>query len=292
LPAGRNKPANTMTVDVSPFDGALGAEVGGVDLSIDLDGAIVRHIRAAWRDHLVLLFRGQDLQARHLSAFGRRFGDLDSVPAWDGAHPDGEPELLVVSNVEQDGKLIGVLGSGEAEWHSDMSYLEKPPTASVLYGVEVPDAGGDTGFLNMYTALDELPGDLRQAIEGRSLNHASSYDSTGKLRPGAKPVGDVSEAPGAHHPIIRKHPESGREALYLGRRNNAHVVGKTVADSDSLLNALWVHATRDRYTWTQKWRPGDVLMWDNRCTMHRRSAFDAKARRIMYRAQIKGDKPV
>jgi taurine dioxygenase len=256
LPAGRNKPANTMTVDVSPFDGALGAEVGGVDLSIDLDGAIVRHIRAAWRDHLVLLFRGQDLQARHLSAFGRRFGDLDSVPAWDGA------------------------------------YLETPPTASVLYGVEVPDAGGDTGFLNMYTALDELPGDLRQAIEGRSLNHASSYDSTGKLRPGAKPVGDVSEAPGAHHPIIRKHPESGREALYLGRRNNAHVVGKTVADSDSLLNALWVHATRDRYAWTQKWRPGDVLMWDNRCTMHRRSAFDAKARRIMYRAQIKGDKPV
>lgn len=281
-----------MTVDVSPFDSALGAELGGVDLSTDLDDAIVRDIRAAWRKHLVLLFRGQDIQARHLSAFGRRFGALDTVPAWDEAHPDGEPELLVISNVEQHGKPIGVLGSGEAEWHSDMSYLEQPPTASVLYSVEVPEAGGDTGFLNMYAALDELPGDLRQAIEGRHLNHASSYDSSGNLRPGAAPISDVSEAPGARHPIIRNHPESGRDVLYLGRRTNAHVVGMTVADSDSLLDALWAHATWEGYAWTQKWRPGDVLIWDNRCTMHRRSSFDAKARRIMYRAQIKGDKPL
>ena len=249
-------------------------------------------MRAAWRDHLVLLFRGQRLEARHLSAFGRRFGELDTVPAWADAHPDGEPELLVISNIERDGRPIGVLGSGEAEWHSDMSYLDQPPTASVLYGVEVPDAGGDTGFLNMYAALDGLPGDLRRAIEGRRLNHASSHDSTGNLRPGAAPVSDVSDAPGARHPIVRGHPESGRQALYLGRRSNAHVVGMTVADSERLLDDLWAHATSEAYAWTQKWRAGDVVMWDNRCTMHRRSAFDAKARRIMYRTQIKGDRPV
>ena len=281
-----------MTIDILPLDGALGAEVRGVNLSLDLDAGVVDEIRAAWRDHLVLLFRGQALEARHLSAFGRRFGELDTVPAWDNAHPDGEPALLVVSNVERDGQPLGVLGSGEAEWHTDMSYLERPPTASVLYGVEVPATGGDTGFLNMYAALDALSGELRQAIEERRLNHDSSTDSTGALRPGAVPVSDVAKAPGAHHPIIRRHPESGRQALYLGRRNNAHVVGMAVGESEALLDALWTHATRDAFSWTQRWRAGDVLMWDNRCTMHRRSAFDASARRIMYRAQIKGEKPV
>jgi taurine dioxygenase len=283
---------DSTAIDVVPLDGALGAEVRGIDLAANLDDSVIDGIRAAWLNHLVLLFRGQRLEARHLAAFGRRFGALDTVPAWDGAHPDGEPELLIVSNVEQDGRSIGVLGSGEAEWHSDMSYLDQPPTASVLYGVEVPARGGDTGFLNMYAALDQLPDELRRAIEGRRLNHASSHDSTGGLRPGAAPVGDVSAAPGARHAIIRGHPESGRQALYLGRRSNAHVVGMSVEDSDRLLDALWAHATRDSFAWSQKWRAGDVVMWDNRCTMHRRSAFDANARRIMYRAQIKGDRPV
>ena len=281
-----------MTFEIIPTGHALGAEIRGVDLAGDLDDASVGSIRAAWREHLVLLFRGQTLEARALAALARRFGELDRVPGWDDAHPPGEPDLLVISNVERDGKPIGVLGSGEAEWHTDMSYIECPPTASLLYALEVPDSGGDTGFLNMYAALDELPGELRAAIDGRVLNHASSYDSTGSLRPGATPVSDPGQAPGARHPLVRNHPEAERQALYLGRRNNAYVVGLSVADSEALLDALWAHATRADHAWAQKWRPGDVLMWDNRCTMHRRAAFDPGARRIMYRAQIKGDVPV
>ena len=281
-----------MTFEIIPTGHALGAEIRGVDLAGDLDDARFSAIRAAWREHLVLLFRGQTLEARALAALARRFGELDRVPGWDDAHPPGEPDLLVISNVERDGKPIGVLGSGEAEWHTDMSYIECPPTASLLYALEVPDSGGDTGFLNMYAALDELPGELRAAIDGRVLNHASSYDSTGSLRPGATPVSDPGQAPGARHPLVRNHPEAERQALYLGRRNNAYVVGLSVADSEALLDALWAHATRADHAWAQKWRPGDVLMWDNRCTMHRRAAFDPGARRIMYRAQIKGDVPV
>ena len=281
-----------MTFEIIPTGHALGAEIRGVDLAGDLDDASVGSIRAAWREHLVLLFRGQTLEARALAALARRFGELDRVPGWDDAHPPGEPDLLVISNVERDGKPIGVLGSGEAEWHTDMSYIERPPMASLLYALEVPDSGGDTGFLNMYTALDALPGELRAAIDGRVLNHGSSYDSTGRLRPGATPVSDPGQAPGARHPLVRSHPEAGRKALYLGRRNNAYVVGLGVADSEALLDALWANATRADHAWAQKWRPGDVLMWDNRCTMHRRAAFDPGARRIMYRAQIKGDVPV
>ena len=281
-----------MTFEIIPTGYALGAEIRGVDLAGDLDDAGFSAIRAAWHEHLVLLFRGQTLEAPALAAFARRFGELDRVPGWDDAHPPGEPDLLVVSNVEHDGKPIGVLGSGEAEWHSDMSYLERPPTASVLYGIEVPERGGDTGFLSMYAALETLPGVLREAIVGRVLNHDSSYDSTGSLRPGAAPLSDVSRAPGARHPMVRSHPEAGRQALYLGRRGNAYVIGLKVADSEVLLDELWAHATREEHTWAQRWRPGDVVMWDNRCTMHRRSAFDPGARRIMYRAQIKGAKPV
>ncbi len=281
-----------MTFEIIPTGHALGAEIRGVDLGADLDGESFGAIRATWHEHLVLLFRGQSLAAGDLAAFARGFGELDRVPAWDDAHPPGEPDLLVISNVERDGRPIGVLGSGEAEWHTDMSYIERPPTASVLYALEVPESGGDTGFLNMYAALDELPGELRAAIDGRVLNHDSSYDSTGSLRPGAAPVSDLSQAPGARHPMVRSHPEAGRQALYLGRRNNAYVVGLSHADSEALLDALWAHATRADYAWAQEWRPGDVLMWDNRCTMHRRTAFDPDARRIMYRAQIKGEKPV
>ncbi len=281
-----------MTIETIPTGHALGAEIRGVDLAGNLDDASFGAIRAAWHEHLVLLFRGQNLEARDLAALARRFGELDRVPGWDDAHPPGEPDLLVISNVEQDGRPIGVLGSDEAEWHTDMSYIEHPPAASVLYALEVPDSGGDTGFLNMYAALDELPGELRAAIDGRMLNHDSSYDSTGSLRPGATPVSDPGQAPGARHPMVRNHPEAARQALYLGRRNNAYVVGLSVADSEALLDALWAHATRADYAWAQEWRPGDVLLWDNRCTMHRRTAFDAGARRIMYRAQIKGEKPV
>ncbi len=278
-------------IDVRPTGAALGAEVRGLDLARDLDDATVDAVRAAWHEHLVVLFRDQRLEAPRLAAFSRRFGELDVVPTWRDVHPPGAPEVLIISNVEEGGRRVGVLGSGEAEWHSDMSYLEAPPTASVLNAVEVPDAGGETSFLNMYKALGELPVDLRGEIAGREINHPSSYDSTGGLRPGAEPVGDVSRAPGTRHPIVRTHSETGRQALYLGRRSNAWIVDLPLDESEALLDALWAHACNEIYVWEHSWRPGDVLMWDNRCTMHRRAAFDASARRLMHRAQIRGGRP-
>ena len=225
-------------LNLEPLAPALGAEVREIDLSAALADDAVAALRAAWLEHLVLVFRGQQLSDAALVAFSRRFGDLDSVPGWEPFSPAGFPEILTISNVSQGDTAIGVLGDGEAAWHTDMSYLDQPPPASLLHSLEIPAEGGDTWFMNMYAALDGMPATLRQEITGKTLNHDSSYDSSGELRSTHDEVRDVSRAPGARHPIIRVHPETGRAALYLGRRLNGYVVGETVADSEALLDRL------------------------------------------------------
>ena len=271
---------------------ALGAEIRDIDLSVALSDATIAEIRAAWLENLVVVFRGQKLSDAALVAFSRRFGELDVVPGWEPFTAHGYPEVLTVSNVSQGNTAIGVLGDGEAAWHTDMSYMDRPPPASILHGLEIPAEGGDTYFMSMYAALDDMPGDLRAEITGKTLNHDASYDSSGKLRSNQASVGDVSQAPGARHPIIRAHPETGRPALYLGRRLNGYVVGEEVADSEELLDRLWAHCDQEKFIYRHSWQPGDLVMWDNRCTMHRRDPFDPATRRIMHRTQIKGDAPV
>ncbi len=266
---------------------ALGAELSGVDLSQPLDDATVASIRAAWLEHLVLVFRDQRVSDADLVAFSRHVGQLDQVPGWEDFHSDGHPEVLVISNVTEHGTAIGVLGDGEAAWHTDMSYRPDPPIASVLLGVEVPPTGGDTSFMSMYAALEALPPELRAELDRVELNHDDSRASTGELRPGHAEVIDVSRAGGARHPIIRPHPETGRPALYLGRRLNAYVVGMSVAASEDLLDRVWATLDAPGLIYRHRWRAGDVVMWDNRCTMHRRDAFDPGARRIMHRTQIR-----
>jgi len=278
-----------LTLTVQPLAPALGAQVRDIDLSEPLSGETVAAIRAAWLDHLVLVFRNQQLSDAALVAFSRRFGDLDTVPGWEPYSPAGFPEVLTISNVTEGETSIGVLGDGEAAWHSDMTYLDAPPPASILYSLEVPAEGGDTCYMSMYAALEALPDDLRRQIAGKTLNHDSSYDSSGRLRAARDHVRDVSAAPGARHPIICAHRETGRAALYLGRRLNAYVVGESVADSEALLDRLWAHCDQEKFTYRHRWQPGDLLMWDNRCTMHRRDPFDPAARRVMHRTQIKGD---
>jgi len=199
--------------------------------------------------------------------------------------------VLVISNVVENGVAIGQLGAYEALWHTDMSYVAEPPCASALYALEVPQSGGDTGFCNMYRALETLPADLRHAIEGRVCRHDASRNSAGELRRGFADVSDASQSVGAEHPIARTHPVTGRKALFLGRRRNAYIPGLPLADSEALLDALWAHATRPDLAWYQQWRVGDLVLWDNRCVMHRRDAFDPAARRVMHRTQIKGDQP-
>ena len=280
-----------MAIEVVRNSSALGAEIRGVDVSTPFGDDDVAAIRAAWLDHLVLVFRGQTLSDEALVAFSRQFGDLDTVPGWEPYSPDGYPEVLIVSNVTDGDTALGVLGDSEAAWHTDMSYLDQPPTASLLHALEIPDEGGDTYFLNMYAALDAMPPALREAIEHLTLNHDSSHDSGGTLRPNHEPAADVSQAPGARHPIIKRHPETGRSALYLGRRLNAHVVGSPVADSEALLDRIWRHGDQEKYVYRHRWQQGDLVVWDNRCTMHRRDPFDPAARRVLHRTQIKAGQP-
>ncbi len=278
-------------IEVIPVSDALGAEIRGVDLA-NVDAAALATIREAWLKHIVLLFRDQDLTDDQLADFSRHFGALDLAPPMETSQGPTHPEILVISNVKVEGKAIGTLGDGEAIWHSDMNYMEEPPTGSLLYSLEIPPAGGDTGFSNMYTALETLPADLRRRIEGLSIKHDSSTNSGGYLRQGSKPVTDVRDCPGAVHPMVVTHPETGRKALFVGRRRYAYIMGLPLEESEKLLDEVWAHATKPEFAWHHQWRVGDVLMWDNRCAMHRRDAFDPAARRVMHRTQIKGSKPV
>jgi taurine dioxygenase len=279
-------------VRVQPTGAALAADIEGVDLAGPLSPETMTAIKHAWGDHLVLRFRGQRLSDDDLMRFSRQFGELDWAPvAATNDAPEGREYIMVVSNVVENGVAIGQLGAYEAIWHTDMSYIAEPPMASALYSLEVPPSGGDTGFCNMYRALDTLPAELRHAVEGRACIHDASRNSAGELRRGYVDAADPSQTVGAEHPIVRTHPVTGRKALFLGRRRNAYIPGLPLADSEGLLDALWDHATRDEFTWYQQWRAGDLILWDNRCVMHRRDAFDPATRRVMHRTQIKGDRP-
>ena len=275
---------------VRRMNAVLGAQVHGVDLRA-LDPETFAAIHRAWLDRQVLLFRDQALTDEDLVSFSRRFGDLDQAPVQETGRRfvDGMPEIYVVSNVMQDGVPIGSLGSGEAVWHTDMSYLPDPPKASALYALEVPANGGDTSFCSMYAAWDELPGPLQRRVEGLRVKHDGTYNSGGYVRQGVTPTGDPRTSPGTLHPLVGVHPETGRRALYLGRRRNAYIDGLSLDDSNTLLDEIWAYATRDSLTWRHRWEVGDLVLWDNRCTMHRRDAFDAAARRVMHRTQIRGD---
>ncbi len=275
---------------VVPSGACLGAEIRGADLR-RIDDRDFAAIHRAWLDHLVLLFRGQRLSDDELIAFSRRFGALDWAPVQETGRRfvEGHPELYIVSNVVENGIPIGSLGAGEAAWHTDMSYLADPPKASMLYAIEVPPSGGDTGFASMYAAYDALPDRLKQRIGGLRVKHDGTYNSGGYLRQGVAPTDDPRAAPGMLHPLVCRHPETGRRCLYLGRRRNAYIEGLALAESEALLDEIWDYAGRKAITWYNRWRVGDLVLWDNRCTMHRRDPFDPDARRIMHRTQVKGD---
>ncbi len=279
-----------MSITVTPTGAALGAEIGGVDLRTISDAEFAEVYRA-WLDHSVLLIRGQVLTDDDLIAFSRRFGKLDFAPIQENGRRfvEGHPEIYVVSNVIENGVAIGSLGAGEAVWHTDMSYLEDPPKASMLYAIEIPPAGGNTGFTSMYRAYELLPDEMKRRLVGLRVKHDGTYNSGGYVRQGVTPTDDPRESPGTYHPIVCTHPETGRKCLYLGRRRNAYIEGLGLAESEALLDEVWRFATRDELTWYNKWRVGDLVLWDNRCTMHRRDPFDAESRRIMHRTQMKGE---
>jgi taurine dioxygenase len=285
-----------MTLTVKNLDAPLGAEISGIDLSGPITSSAVETIEGVWRERLVIVFHHQKLSDPQLIAFSKYFGELDPP----GPNPYGQPflkehpELNVISNVVENGKPIGNLGDGEAVWHADMTYVEVPPKAAMLHSLEVPppEAGGNTYFANMFAAHETLPPTLKKAAEGKFAVHDASTNSAGMLRKGYKEVTDVRQTVGAHHPLIRTEPGTGRKALFLGRRPNAYVLGMEVAESEALLDALWAHATQTRFTVCHRWKVGDLLMWNNLSVLHRRDPFDPKTRRVMHRSQIKGSERI
>ncbi|MFP6816207.1 MAG: TauD/TfdA family dioxygenase, partial [Pseudomonadales bacterium] len=210
-------------MQITPLSQPLGARVSGLDLNLPMDDSCFERIHSAWLDHSLLVFPDQSLNEDGLIAFSHRFGELEAPPASENrTRNDGggavHPEIWNISNVRVDGISIGSLGNLEADWHTDMSYLERPPSASILYAREIPASGGNTCFASMYRALEALPDNLRARLRSHFIRHDSAYTSVGELRKGAREVTDVSQIEGAVHPAIRTHPESHREALYLGRR--------------------------------------------------------------------------
>jgi len=276
-----------VAIEVVPT-GTVGAEVRGVDVA-RAGPEEIEAIKRAWYRHDVVVFRDQKLSDDDLLAFSRHFGALDAPPNQGAGRrsPAGYPDIYVISNVLDDkGEPIGALGDGDAAWHTDMSYLPRPPDASTLYSLEIPRQGGDTWFCGMKAALARMPGSLVERIRNLDVKHDGTYDSGGNVRKGLAPTNDPRTSVGTPHPMVIRHPVSGDAALYLGRRRNAYVIGLPLEESEKLLDEVWSYV--DTAVYKHRWALGDFVLWDNRTTMHRRDAFDPKARRVMHRTQIKG----
>jgi len=292
---------------VVPTGAALGAEIQGVDFSLPVPEDLKAALRQAWADHMVLLVRGQRLSDDQLLDTSGIFGPphdaasrkyhLEAGHAVDDTYQISKhASITIISNLDASGSPVmdnGGLGSYEVVWHTDNSYVKVPPAGSMLYALEVPlNGGGDTSFSNQYRACEELPEDLKRAIEGKYQVHDSSRNSAGVLRPGVTLPTKPEEVTGPTHPLVRVHPVTGRRALYLGRRRtwpSNYIVGIPNADSERLLDRLWAHATQPQYAWTHRWRVGDIVLWDNRCCMHYRTEVDVAQRRVMHRTTIKGE---
>ncbi len=274
----------TNSLTVTPLSPTFGAEISGIDLGGHLDDATRAEILAAWRKHLVLVFRGQTLSPDDLLDLARGFGTLDLAPPFDNQQSSlpGYPEIAVVSNVEEKGAPIGGLGAGELAWHSDMTYRADPPVACALFAKEIPSRGGNTHFLNMAACLEWLGPDVRAKIADKRLMHDSRYTSAGTERV----AGDSFAA--VDHPLIVTDPLSGKQILLLGRRRQSAVLGLDEAQGKELLGELWAPADADRFALTHSWKPGDVILWANIAVMHRRDAFNTAERRVLLRAQIAG----
>jgi len=316
--AGRSQPTSATTghgintlasCRVVPTGAALGAEILGVDLALAVPEDVREALRAAWADHLVLLFRDQNLSDPQLLAAAGIFGPphdaasrqyhLDAGQKVDNRFMISEhPSVSIISNLDESGNPVrdnGGLGSYEVVWHTDNSYVAVPPAGSMLYAMIVPlDGGGDTSFNNQYLACAELSEDLKRAIEGKYQVHDSSRNSAGVLRPGVRLPTTPEEVEGPTHPLVRIHPITKKRALYLGRRRvwpSNYIIGMDNAESEALLDRLWAHATQPKYAWTQRWRVGDIVLWDNRCCMHYRTEVDSAQPRVMHRTTIMGEPP-
>lgn len=280
-----------MGLSVTPLSPAIGAEIRGVDLSQELSAAEVGIIREAWKNYLVLLFRNQDLSEDDQVRFTKYFGPLKTRnrPASERneAGRTKYEETMLVSNIREDGKLIGSLPDGEMQFHSDGCYSEIPLGNTFLYAIQIPRQGGDTLFLNMCDAYDTLPSALKARVEGRLAVNAYHYGTT--LRDENE---DYTKLPHYAHPVVRLHPESGRKALYVSRLMTRHIEAMPKTESDELLHALFDHIEQPKFVYAHKWTPGDLVVWDNSRTLHARTDFSDSERRLLRRTCTAGERVV
>jgi taurine dioxygenase len=276
---------STDTLHVRPLTPAIGAEILGVDLTKPMSDETFAHILDAWHKNLVILFRDQHLAEDDQVRFGERFG----LPAVSHTRrfTTKNPAVMLISNVRENGQLIGALPDGEMNFHSDQCHQERPAMASMLYSLEVPSKGGNTLFANAYLAYETLPDAMKKRIEGRKALNAYDYDNASTQR-GTKLREGI---PSYWHPIVRTHPATGRKALYVNRLMTVGIEGLSEQESDDILNKLFDHQEQAKFVYEHVWRPYDLLLWDNRCALHARTDFSAGERRLMRRLTILGEKP-
>jgi len=304
------------TLSVRPLAGAqFGAEISGLD-PLNISEADTRIIWDTYKErHGLLCFNfGRLLTAEELHALTSVFGENEFAPGLINGigkkTPAGEEHLSVeqqVKTLRAGGRdpYMGYIGNldpttldlkptskkfyGEWEWHSDMSYIEVPPTFSLLHARVIPDEGGDTGFCNQVMAAQTLPAQLRARVQNQQIKHDSTYGSSGTPRPGMTAPASPIEAIGYPHPVLRKVPSTGEEAMFLGRRTNGYALGMPLEGSEQLLDELWTHATQEQFCYRHKWQVGQCVVWDNRLMMHMRYEMDDSLARFMWRTQTKGE---
>lgn len=276
---------------IIPSGKACGAEVTGVDLAA-LGALTIAALQQAVKAHLAVVVRGDALSSEQLLALGEIFGtpEVQGASVLATQDPGVRRTHLVVSNRMHLERPTGSLGAGADIWQSDLSYRTRPCAIAILHALEVP-SGASVSFANQYQAYETLPAELKSRIEGRVLLHDDSVDGHGQLRKGFAEVSDPREATGAQHRMVRTHPDTRRQALYLGRRRNAWIISLPLDESEVLLDQLWAHATQPGLVWTHDWQAGDTLIWDNRCVLYRHDDCGAGARRLMHRVQIRGEIP-
>ncbi len=293
MPAASLVSSAAQAFDVRPFTDKVGAEIVGLDLSRPLDDADFARVHQAHLDHHVVVFREQRITPQQQIDFSRRFGVLQ-IHVLKQFLLANHPEILIVSNIIEDGQPIG-LGDAGKFWHSDLSYKELPSLGSMLYAQELPSEGGDTLFADMHRAWDTLPAHLRQAVEGRSAVH--SY--TARYRDGHNAVNwrptltpeQLAQVIEVVHPVVRTHPETGRKALFVNENFTTHIVGLPEDESRQILNEINAHSVGNNSVYRHRWQDGDMVFWDNRSLMHLAAGCPPELRRRLHRTTIQGDAP-
>jgi taurine dioxygenase len=277
-------------IDIIPLSDAIGAEIRGVDLRQPLNEQTARKIEQAWYDHVIILFRDQDITLDQQKSFAANFGEL-AVRARDAATLEerklGE-NVMLISNIRDSGRQIGKLPDGEMMFHSDTPYFENPQKATILYAIEVPTEGGETLFSNSYKVAETLPEEIKRRIAGRKALQIYDYNTEDV------PTGNFDRSQHRHfeHPIFRKHPETGRTSLFVSELMTAEILGLPEDESRQTLQILFEHQRREEFVHAHAWRPGDLLMWDNRCSVHARNDFPSDQRRLLRRLTLYDEHPV